>query len=108
MLSKLLGRHLRPYRTAIVLVVFFQFIQTLATLYLPTLFADIIDNGVIKGDTGYVMMVGGQMLGVTLIGIVAQIAAVYYGARTAMAVGRDVRASIFARVQEFSAREVGQ
>jgi ATP-binding cassette subfamily B protein len=108
MLSKLLGRHLRPYRTAIALVVLFQFIQTLATLYLPTLFADIIDNGVIKGDTGYVMMVGGQMLGVTLIGIVAQIVAVYYGARTAMAVGRDVRAAIFSRVQEFSAREVGQ
>ncbi len=108
MLSRLLGRHLRPYRNAIVLVVLFQFIQTLATLYLPTLFADIIDNGVIKGDTGYVMMVGGQMLGVTAIGIVAQIVAVYYGARTAMAVGRDLRASIFDQVQEFSAREVGQ
>ncbi|MET0419851.1 MAG: ABC transporter permease, partial [Actinoplanes sp.] len=108
MLSKLLGRYLRPYRNAIILVVIFQFVQTLATLYLPTLFADIIDNGVIKGDTGYVMMVGGQMLGVTLIGIVAQIVAVYYGARTAMQVGRDVRASIFDRVQDFSAREVGQ
>jgi ATP-binding cassette subfamily B multidrug efflux pump len=107
-LIRLLRGHLRPYRTAIWLVVLFQFIQTLATLYLPTLFAEIIDKGVVEGDTGYVMMVGGQMLGITLIGIVAQIVAVYYGARTAMAVGRDVRASIFDRVQTFSAREVGQ
>jgi len=107
-LIRLLRSHLRPYRTAIWLIVLFQFIQTLATLYLPTLFADIIDKGVVEGDTGYVMMVGGQMLGITLIGIVAQIIAVYFGARTAMAVGRDIRASIFNQVQSFSAREVGQ
>jgi ATP-binding cassette subfamily B multidrug efflux pump len=107
-LIQLLRVHLRPYRTTIVLVVLFQFLQTLATLYLPTLFADIIDNGVVKGDTRYIMRVGGGMLGITLLQIAAQIAAVYFGARTAMAVGRDVRAGIFARVQEFSTREVGQ
>jgi ATP-binding cassette subfamily B multidrug efflux pump len=90
------------------LVVVFQFLQTLATLYLPTLFADIIDNGVVTGDTGYIMKVGSWMLGITLLQIAAQIVAVYFGARTAMAVGRDVRAAIFSRVQEFSAREVGQ
>ncbi|SNY56948.1 ABC transporter ATP-binding protein [Paractinoplanes atraurantiacus] len=108
MLIQLLRGHLRPYKSAIALVVLFQFVQTLATLYLPTLNADIIDNGVVKGDTGYVMRIGGWMLVVTLAQIAAQIVAVYFGARTAMAVGRDVRASIFGRVQEFSAREVGQ
>jgi ATP-binding cassette, subfamily B, multidrug efflux pump len=88
--------------------VLFQFIQTLATLYLPTLNADIIDNGVVKGDTGYVMRIGIGMLGITLVQIAAQIVAVFFGARTAMAVGRDVRGAIFSKVQEFSAREVGQ
>ena len=108
MLMKLLRAHLGPYRTAIGLVVAFQFVQTLATLYLPTLNADIIDNGVITGDTGHVMRLGGVMLAITLVQIVAQVAAVYFGARTAMALGRDVRAAIFDRVQTFSAREVGQ
>jgi ATP-binding cassette subfamily B multidrug efflux pump len=107
-LIKLLRVHLRPYRTAIALVVAFQFLQTLATLYLPALNADIIDNGVVQGDTGYVMRVGAGMLGITLVQIAAQAVAVYFGARTAMAVGRDLRASIFERVQTFSAREVGQ
>jgi len=107
-LIQLLRGHLRPYKGAIVLVVLFQFLQTLATLYLPTLNADIIDNGVIKGDTGYVMRIGAGMLGITVLQIAAQIVAVYFGARTAMAVGRDVRNAIFSRVQEFSAREVGQ
>ena len=108
MLIRLLRVKLRPYRNAIVLVVLFQFLQTLATLYLPTLNADIIDNGVVKGDTGYIMRVGGGMLVITLLSVAAQIMAVYFGARTAMAVGRDVRAAIFARVQTFSTREVGQ
>jgi ATP-binding cassette subfamily B multidrug efflux pump len=107
-LIRLLRAHLRPYRNTIVLVVLFQFIQTMATLYLPTLNADIIDNGVVTGDTGYIMRIGGGMLGITLVQIAAQIIAVYFGARTAMAVGRDVRGAIFNRVQVFSAREVGQ
>jgi ATP-binding cassette subfamily B multidrug efflux pump len=107
-LIRLLRVHLRPYRNTIVVIVLFQFLQTLATLYLPTLFADIIDKGVITGDTGYIMKLGGTMLGITLLQIAAQIVAVYFGARTAMAVGRDVRAAIFSRVQDFSAREVGQ
>jgi ATP-binding cassette subfamily B protein len=106
-LIRLLRRYLRPYRTPIALVVGLQFIQTLATLYLPTLNADIIDNGVVKGDTGYVVRIGGVMIAVTLVQISAQIAAVYFGARTATALGRDVRTGIFGRVQEFSAREVG-
>ncbi|MCP2169841.1 ABC transporter ATP-binding protein [Goodfellowiella coeruleoviolacea] len=108
MLIRLLRAHLRPYRRDIVLVVVFQLVQTLATMYLPTLNADIIDDGVVKGDTGYILRTGGLMLAVTLVQIVCSGAAVFFGARTAMAVGRDVRAAIFARVQEFSVREVGQ
>ncbi|MFI5936312.1 ABC transporter ATP-binding protein [Actinoplanes sp. NPDC051494] len=108
MLIRLLRARLRPYKNAIFLVVLFQFVATLATLYLPALNADIIDKGVVPGDTGYVMRVGVEMLGITLVQIVAQIAAVYFGARTAMAVGRDLREAIFTRVMSFSAREVGQ
>ncbi|GGM28963.1 ABC transporter ATP-binding protein [Dactylosporangium sucinum] len=107
MLVRLLKTHLRPYRGPITLVVVLQLVQTLATLYLPTLNADIIDNGVVKGDTGYIFRIGGWMLGVTLVQIVCSAAAVYFGARTAMALGRDVRAAIFAKVQSLSAREVG-
>lgn len=108
MLFKLLRARLRPYGKPIFLVVLFQFVATLATLYLPTLNADIIDNGVVPGDTGYVMRVGLEMLGITLVQITAQIAAVYFGAQTAMGVGRDIRGAIFSRVMAFSTREVGQ
>ncbi|WP_049562589.1 ABC transporter ATP-binding protein [Nonomuraea sp. SBT364] len=106
MLLRLLRVQLRPYGKEITLVVLFQFVQTLATLYLPTLNADIIDDGVVKGDTGYIMRVGLVMLGVTLIQIICSVVAVYYGARTSMALGRDLRAAIFHRVQDFSAQEV--
>ncbi|WP_214320485.1 ABC transporter ATP-binding protein [Nonomuraea sediminis] len=108
MLLRLLRGQLRPYGKEITLVVLFQFVQTLATLYLPTLNADIIDNGVVKGDTGYIMRVGFFMLGVTLVQIICSIVAVYYGARTSMAFGRDVRTAIFRRVQDFSAQEVNR
>jgi ATP-binding cassette, subfamily B, multidrug efflux pump len=108
MLIKLLRSHLRPYTGDISLVVLLQFISTIATLYLPTLNADIIDKGVVVGDTGYIMRIGGIMLAITLVQIGCSIGAVFFGARTAMALGRDVRASIFARVQDFSLREVGK
>ncbi|MFD1544268.1 ABC transporter ATP-binding protein [Nonomuraea guangzhouensis] len=108
MLLRLLRVQLRPYGKEITLVVLFQFVQTLATLYLPTLNADIIDNGVVKGDTGYIARIGLVMLGVTLIQITCSIVAVYYGARTSMALGRDLRAAIFHRVQDFSAQEVNR
>jgi ATP-binding cassette, subfamily B, multidrug efflux pump len=107
-LIRLLRTYLRPYRRPITYVVLLQLVQTLATLYLPTLNADIIDNGVITGDTGYILRIGGVMLGVTVVQIVCAVGAVYFGARTAMAVGRDIRAAVFNRVQSFSAREVGQ
>lgn len=108
MLIRLLRARLRPYGRSILLVVLFQFVATLATLYLPTVNADIIDKGVVPGDTGYIMRVGAGMLGVSLVQIAAQIAAVYFGAQTAMGAGRDIRAAIFSRVMDFSSREVGQ
>lgn len=107
MLVRLIRAYLRPYTQSIALIVVLQLVQTLATLYLPTLNADIIDDGVVKGDTGYILQLGGLMIAVTLAQIVCSIGAVYYGARTAMALGRDVRAAVFDRVQSFSAREMG-
>ncbi len=108
MLIRLLRDYLRPYRTPITLVVGLQLVQTLATLYLPTLNADIIDTGVVNGDTGYILRIGGVMLAVSLAQIICQGGAVFFGARTATALGRDVRSSLFDRVQSFSTREVGQ
>ncbi|AJC56720.1 ABC transporter ATP-binding protein [Streptomyces sp. 769] len=108
MLVRLARAHLRPYRRSISLIVLLQLIQTLATLYLPTLNADIIDKGVVAGDTGYIFRIGGFMIAVTVLQIACAIGAVYFGARTAMALGRDIRAAVFDRVQSFSAREVGR
>jgi ATP-binding cassette subfamily B multidrug efflux pump len=107
-LIRLLRDYLRPYRRPLALVVLLQLVQTLATLFLPTLNADIIDNGVIKGDTSYIMHTGGLMLGVALVQIVCAVGAVYLGARTSMALGRDLRQAVFGRVMGFSAREVGR
>jgi ATP-binding cassette subfamily B protein len=106
MLIRLLRRYLRPYLGAITAIVALQLVGTIAALYLPSLNADIIDNGVAKGDTGYIGMVGAVMLGVTLLQIACSIAAVYLAARTAMRLGRDVRADLFTRVGTFSDREV--
>ncbi|MFK4595641.1 ATP-binding cassette subfamily B multidrug efflux pump [Streptomyces pristinaespiralis] len=106
-LIRLLRTYLRPYKKPIGLLVALQLLQTSATLYLPTLNADIIDNGVVKGDTGYILALGALMIGVSVVQVLCNIGAVFYGARTAAALGRDVRADIFGRVQSFSAREVG-
>jgi ATP-binding cassette subfamily B multidrug efflux pump len=108
MLVQLLRQRLRGYRTPIAIVVVLQLLQTVATLYLPTLNADIIDKGVVHNDTGYILRVGAVMLGVSLVQIVSQGGAVFFGARTATALGRDVRSALFHRVQAFSAREVGR
>ncbi|MGA5185319.1 ABC transporter ATP-binding protein [Streptomyces griseoincarnatus] len=107
MLIRLLRDRLRPYKRSLALLVVLQFLQTCATLYLPTLNADIIDNGVVQGDTGYILGYGGLMIGISLAQVVCNVGAVYYGARTAAALGRDLRAAVFDRVQSFSAREVG-
>lgn len=107
-LIRLLRTYLSPYKKPIGVLVLLQFLQTCASLYLPTLNADIIDNGVVKGDTGYILAFGAIMIAITVVQMVCNIGAVYYGARTASALGRDVRASVFDRVQSFSAREMGQ
>ncbi|MFG2457830.1 ABC transporter ATP-binding protein [Streptomyces sp. NPDC048523] len=108
MLIRLLRTYLRPYKKPITVLVLLQFLQTCATLYLPTLNADIIDHGVVTGDTGYILSFGALMIGISLAQVVCNIGAVFYGARTAAALGRDLRAAVFDRVQSFSAREVGQ
>jgi ATP-binding cassette subfamily B multidrug efflux pump len=89
-------------------VVLLQLVGTMASLYLPSLNADIIDEGIAKGDTGYILHTGGWMLLVSAVQIACSITAVFFGARTAMSFGRDVRGAIFKRVVGFSAREVGQ
>ncbi|OHV36943.1 MULTISPECIES: ABC transporter ATP-binding protein [Pseudofrankia] len=106
MLIRLLRAHLGPYRPQLAALVALQFAATLVMLYLPTLNADIIDHGVITGDTGYIVRVGGIMLAITVGQIVCSAGAVFFSARTSMALGRDVRAAVFDRVQSFSAREV--
>ncbi|HEY0775190.1 MAG TPA: ABC transporter ATP-binding protein [Nocardioidaceae bacterium] len=108
MLLRLLRTFLAPYRRELLAVVVLQFFGTVAALYLPSLNADIIDNGVAKGDTGYIVRTGAVMLAVALVQIGCTVAAVYFGARTAMAFGRDVRARIFHQVGTYSAREVDQ
>jgi len=106
MLWKLLVQYLRPQRALLLAVVVFQLAASIASLYLPTLNADIIDQGVARGDTDYIMRTGGEMLMITLLQIACTIAAVYFGAKAAMALGRDVRGAIFTRVAEFSEQEV--
>ncbi|MET8361962.1 ABC transporter ATP-binding protein [Micromonospora sp. NPDC005194] len=108
MLIRLLRGQLRPYQRPLLAVVLLQFVGTMASLYLPSLNADIIDKGVARGDTAYIVHTGGWMLLVSLVQIVCSIAAVYLGARTAMGFGRDVRARLFAHVNLFSAREVAR
>ena len=107
MLTRLLRSHLlRPYRGLLVAIVALQAVQALASLYLPTLNADIIDRGVLQGDDATIRSIGMAMLGVTLIQVVFSVAAVYCSARAAMGFGRDVRGDLFHRVTDFSAREV--
>ena len=108
MLGKILVRYLKPYWLLLLGVVVFQTLQSIATLYLPALNADIIDQGVAKGDTEFIVMTGGVMLLITLGQIACAIAAVYFGARVAMSLGRDLRAGVFSRVGEFSEREVSR
>ncbi|GGF02046.1 ABC transporter ATP-binding protein [Mycetocola zhadangensis] len=108
MLAKLVGRYLRPHWPLLVGVVIFQLAQSIASLYLPTLNADIIDNGIAQGDTEYILRVGAMMLGITLLQVACAIAAVYFGAKAAMRLGRDIRESVFTQVADFSEREVSK
>src|SRR5574340_779920 len=108
MLIRLLRAHLAPYRRELAGVVAFQFVATLAALFLPSLNADLIDHGVTRGDTGYILHAGGLMLFVTCLQIVCSIGSVYLAARAAMGFGRDLRRALVHRVGGFSAREVGR
>ncbi|UOD80678.1 ABC transporter ATP-binding protein [Paenarthrobacter ureafaciens] len=108
MLWKVLVRFLRPHQRLLVAVVVFQLAQSIASLYLPTLNADIIDQGVATGDTGYILRMGALMLLITLLQIACAVVAVYFGAKAAMSLGRDLRDAIFSRVGEFSEQEVSR
>ncbi|MFV0407038.1 MAG: ABC transporter ATP-binding protein [Propioniciclava sp.] len=106
MLISLLRTYLRPYGRPIMLVIVMQLLATAASLYLPTLNARIIDDGIAQGDTATIWRLGSIMLGVTLIQVLGQASAVYFGAQTAMGFGRDVRAGVFRTVLRFSTQEV--
>jgi ATP-binding cassette, subfamily B, multidrug efflux pump len=106
MLLRLIRTHLAPYKRPIAVIVALQFVGTLAMLYLPSLNAQIIDQGIVLGDTRYIVERGAVMLAVSIAQAMCAIAAVWFAARTAMSFGRDLRAAIFARVGTFSAREV--
>ncbi len=107
-LTRLLRSHLRPYRRVLLAIVGLQAVQALASLYLPTLNADIVDKGILQGDNAYIRSVGLIMLGVTLVQVVFSVGAVYLSAKVAMSFGRDVRGDLFHQVTDFSAREVNQ
>lgn len=104
----LLRTYARPYRRLIVMLVGLQAIQAMAMLYLPTLTADVVDNGVVQGDTGYILRRGALMLGVAMLQLLCALGAVGAGAHIAMALGRDLRARVFDQVLRFSSRELGQ
>jgi ATP-binding cassette subfamily B multidrug efflux pump len=102
----LLRTYLRPYRGVLMLVVGLLVVQALATLYLPELNGEIINNGVAKGDTAYILSTGMFMLAISALVVVVSIIAVYFGSRTGMAFGRDVRGAIFRKVESFSRAEL--
>ena len=104
----LISRFLRPYRSALIIVAVLTTMQVIANLYLPFLNADIINNGVVTGDIGYIVKTGAIMLGLSAALMVVSIISVYFAARTAMAFGRDARAQLFRSVESFSLREVNE
>ncbi|HJQ04683.1 MAG TPA: ABC transporter ATP-binding protein [Nocardioides sp.] len=106
MLLRLMREHLRPYRGWLSAIVVLQLGSTAAMLYLPKLNADIIDKGVVRGDTSYVIQSGAIMLAISLGQAVCSITAAWFGSHVAMAFGRDLRAAVFHRVGRFSSREV--
>jgi ATP-binding cassette, subfamily B, multidrug efflux pump len=107
-LIRVIRTYLRPYQGPVTVLVALQLVGTIASLYLPSLNGRIIDEGVAKGDTGYILRTGGWMLAVSLAQIAATVCATYLGARSAAGLGRDLRADVFARVGDFSAQEVSR
>lgn len=100
-----LFRFIRPYRASVILVFVLVFLQSMANLYLPTLMADIVDTGIVKGDTPYILRVGGLMLLVTIAGTICAVIASYFSAKIAVGFGRLIRARIFTHVENFSLHE---
>src|SRR5712691_6252888 len=98
-------RFLKPYRTAVAFVFVLVFLQSLANLYLPTLMADIVDTGIVKQDTAYILRVGGIMLLVTIGGTICAVVASFYSARIAVGFGRIIRGKLFTHVENFSLHE---
>jgi ATP-binding cassette, subfamily B, multidrug efflux pump len=108
LILRLLRSYMRPYARAVTLVVVLLLVQSVANLYLPNLNADIINNGVIKGDINYIWRTGGIMLGISVgLGVIS-IVAVYWASRVSMGVGRDLRGALFEKVQLFSARDMNR
>ena len=108
MLIQLLRSYLKPYMREVAIVGVLVLVQTIANLYLPNLNADIINNGIAKGDVPYIWRTGAVMLAITLgLGVVA-IGGIYWASLTSQGVGRDLRATVFGRVQDFSAREMNR
>lgn len=99
-------RYLRPYWKQVILVIMLLLIQAIANLYLPNLNASIINDGITKGDIHHILRIGGLMLVVTFLQGLCSIASVYWGSKTAMAFGRDLRRGLFSKVQEFSQTEI--
>jgi ATP-binding cassette subfamily B multidrug efflux pump len=107
MLTRLLRDYLGRYRGWLLTIVVLQFTATVAMLFLPSLNADIIDDGVAQGDTGYVVRLGGVMLLVTVGQGLCQVTSAYFAGRASMSFGRDVRGALFKRIGSFSSREMG-
>ncbi len=107
MLIRLIVGNLAPHKVPLTLIIVLQFLSTLGTLYLPTINADIIDDGVVKGNTALIFQLGGWMLAITAGQIVCAVGATYLSAQLAMRVGRQIRRDLFTRVESFSAQEVG-
>src|ERR1700742_1433813 len=108
MLLALLRQYVRPYRRLVATVMTLQLISTLASLYLPTVNATIIDDGIAKGDTTTIVHLGGVMFAVTALQVVCSVGAVYFGSRTGMGFGRDLRSAMFHQVTTFSEHETAR
>src|SRR4051794_39344294 len=108
MLIRLLRTYLRPARWLLVAVFVLQFAQTIATLTLPSINAGIVDKGIVRNDSHYIWTRGALMLAITFVQVVCAVAAVYFGSRAAMGMGRDVRSGLFHHVTGFSTREVNE
>jgi ATP-binding cassette, subfamily B, multidrug efflux pump len=103
-----LTKYLRPFQQPIYLVLFLVLLQSLAELYLPTLMADIVDKGVVTGDTDYIWKIGGFMLFVAAGGMICSIAASFFSAKAASGFGKLMRSSVFSHVSKFSLHEFDQ